>query len=296
MMDFSTLKGLTIAQGEVYQIADGAGRVLWAAVRNAPVVLTVEKITSDTKAGETVYTGEQFILLDIYPKTNGTVKVTYGGLTKTITDTSGVANPNALQVFFGTFNGVADSVATPDRGELRIEGEFNAFAVGTYSYNPTVKTYEYCSCITSVVEWGKVTTIPEYAFYGCSNLDLTSLPSGITSIGDHAFYFKSVPKMEGITLVLPSTLESIGASAFVAGYKAYSSGYPSYIRECIMLSDVPPKVDTNSFGTTCDPWLYYDSELAENDPLMFTVPKGSLEAYETDEVWGSCAYKPKEAT
>ena len=32
------------------------------------------------------------------------------------------------------------------------------------------------------------TKIRDAAFYGCTNLSLTSLPEGITSIGDSAFY------------------------------------------------------------------------------------------------------------
>ena len=86
------------------QIEDAQGRVLWALpVASGSVVLEVKKITATTYAGSTSYANEKFILLDIYPKTNGTVAVTYGGLTKTITDTSGAASPNAQQVYFGTF-------------------------------------------------------------------------------------------------------------------------------------------------------------------------------------------------
>ena len=34
----------------------------------------------------------------------------------------------------------------------------------------------------------RCTTIPDYLFYGCNNLALTQLPSGITRIGSNAFY------------------------------------------------------------------------------------------------------------
>ena len=133
MIDFTTLQGLTIPEGVVTEITDAQGRVLWMLpVAGGPVILEVEKITSDTYAGSTTYTGESFVLLNIYPATNGTVNVTYGGLTKTITDTSGVASPNAQQVFFGTFNGVADSVETPASGTLTIEGDYRNVTVGTY--------------------------------------------------------------------------------------------------------------------------------------------------------------------
>lgn len=209
MIDFSTLHGLTIPEGNVTQITDASGMVIWS-VNGGKAILEAEKITSDTYAGETTYTGEQFILLDIYPKTNGTVKVTYGGLTKTITDISGVEEPNAQQVFFGTFNGVSDSVATPASGELVIDGKFYGFGCGKYKKINKPENGSTCSCITAVNEWGKITSIPPSAFYGCAKLSLTSLPETVTQIGNEAF--------DGCTSLaltsLPSGITSIGNSAF----------------------------------------------------------------------------------
>lgn len=40
MIDFSTLKGLTIPEGVVTQIADASGVVLWSAKRSAKVTIT----------------------------------------------------------------------------------------------------------------------------------------------------------------------------------------------------------------------------------------------------------------
>lgn len=231
-MNFANLTGLTIPEGVVTQITDASGRVIWA-VSGGKVILEVAKITADTYAGETTYTGEQFILLDIYPKTNGTVKVTYGGLTKTITDTSGAEEPNSQQVFFGTFNGVSDSVATPASGEVTIEGDCYGFGVGMYNAPGQYKaTSEYCGCIIAVAEWGAVTHIPNSAFRTCG-LTEVSIPESVTSIGEYAFYqcdnLMSVTFPESITQIpvycfafcnalslssLPSWITSIGASAF----------------------------------------------------------------------------------
>jgi hypothetical protein len=208
-IDFSKLTGWSTSRGAVTQVADSQGRIIWMLQNNKPIILEVEKITSDTYAGETTYTGEQFILLDIYPKTNGTVKVTYGGLTKTITDTSGAAKPNAQRVFFGTFNGVSDSVATPASGELVIEGSCRAFGCGSYNNSAKLLSSQ-SSCITAVKDWGEVELIPSYAFYKCNSLALNSLPSGITSIEDYAFY-----RCPNIALSsLPSGITSIGGYAF----------------------------------------------------------------------------------
>lgn len=199
---YSIKNGKTLIGGTVYEIGFGS---------NAPIILEVEKITSDTYAAETAYTGEQFILLDIYPKTNGTVSVTYGGLTKTITDTSGAAEPNAQQVFFGTFNGVSDSVATPASGELTIEGQYDSFASGAYSIKGQYKTEtKYCGCITGVTDWGNIESIKSYAFRDCLLLTSINIPNSITYIGSSAFY-----KCTNLTNVtIGKGVTSIGSSAF----------------------------------------------------------------------------------
>ena len=56
----------------------------------------------------------------------------------------------------------------------------------------------------------RCTTIPDYLFYGCENLALTELPSGVTSIGDSAFQ-----NCTNLALTeLPSGVTSIGWDAF----------------------------------------------------------------------------------
>lgn len=183
-INFPTLQSLIIPEGKVKQITDASGRVIWRKNKETPetdaVILEVKKITSNTYAGETLYENEQFILLDIYPKTNGTVNVTYGGLTKTITDTSGAEEPNAQEVFFGTFNGVTDSVATPASGELTIEGDYYAFGCATYKKSKSIFTQ--CGCVTAVTNWGDITHIPVGAFGACTALTDITIPNTITSI------------------------------------------------------------------------------------------------------------------
>lgn len=212
MIDFTTLQGLTIPEGVVTQITDESGRVIWA-VSGGNVILEVEKIVSNTHAGETLYENEEFILLDIYPKTNGTVNVTYGGLTKTITDTSGAEQPNAQQVFFGTFNGVTDSVSTPASGTLTIEGDYYAFGHSSYSVSKLVKQFSFG--ILEVKDLGKVEIIPANAFgsiYGSSKFEKIKIPNSVTSIGANAFVFCS--NLTSITI--PNSVTSIGESAFAA--------------------------------------------------------------------------------
>ena len=150
-------------------------------VQNKEVVLEVKKITSDTYAGSTTYKDEEFILLDIYPKKGGTVKITYSDLTKTITDDGTSEEPNAQRVFFGTFNGVSDSVETPASGTLTIEGKFVAFGVGEYEHEKSA--VEYCSCITEIKDFGNVSYIPDFAFIECADLSSVTIPSSVKRIG-----------------------------------------------------------------------------------------------------------------
>jgi hypothetical protein len=205
MIDFSKVTGISDDYGVITQITDASGRVLWAlAEDDKPVVLGVKKITSDTYAGETTYTGEEFILLDIYPKTNGTVSVTYGGLTKTITDTSGAEEPNAQRVFFGTFNGVSDSVTTPASGELTIEGDYYAVGQGAWkTSSKAVALFAYQPCVTKIESLGTTKKIPAGAFYGCALLTSVNIPHSVTVIGASAFYgctgLESVKIYNGLT-------------------------------------------------------------------------------------------------
>ena len=66
-------------------------------------------------------------------------------------------------------------------------------------------------------------TIRNYAFYNCSKLALTSLPSGLTSIGDQAFYNCSNLALTS----LPSGLTSIGNAAFESCSKLALTSLPS---------------------------------------------------------------------
>lgn len=275
MIDFTTLQGLTIPEGVVTQITDENGRVIWMVQSGGkPIVLEVEKITSDTYAAETTYTAEEFILLDIYPKTNGTVKVTYGSVTKTITDTSGVAEPNAQKVFFGTFNGVSDEIATPASGTLTIEGSYRGFAISTFTESKS--TLGYCSCITTVTSFGNPTRIPDYAFYKCKKLNISSiLPEGITYIGNNAFGVNSSNDvMSNTKITFPTTLETIYENAFTYKLSAASTDeYYGYLTEMIMLSEIPPTLVTET-----NVWLAKQS-------VAIVVPDNCLEVYKGTDGW-----------
>jgi hypothetical protein len=221
------VESLTIPEGKVTKITNAVnGVVLWSK-SSKPVILKVAKMTGDTYAGETLYTDEEFVLLNVYPESGGTVNVTYGGLTKTIVDDGTTETPNSQKVFFGTFNGVHDGTATPSSGTLTIEGDYAGFAVGTYSSSSKAGSTAYYNSITDIISWGKTTEIPTRAFAGCTNLTISELPDELTYIGDYAFTSKSKtlgmgtssadPAANEVSLTitsLPSKLVHIGMNVF----------------------------------------------------------------------------------
>ena len=322
MIDFSKATEISDDYGVITQITDASGRVLWALSGGGPIVLQVEKITSDTYAGETTYTGEQFILLDIYPKTNGTVSVTYGGLTKTITDTSGAEEPNAQQVFFGTFNGVADSVTTPASGELTIDGDCYAFGIGEFQYASKATDLKYCACITAVSGFGAVTKIHSYAFGNamqfCDKITNITVPSSVTSIDMYAFlgckslasfsvdseneYYSS----DGVGLFDKNKTEFIACTVQTVEQYVIPSGVTSIstvaFMGCASLKSVTIPSSVNSIGQsafkTNAAALMSVTILATTPPTLvdqafnaisITVPKGCGAAYKAAEYWSELA-------
>ena len=67
-----------------------------------------------------------------------------------------------------------------------------------------------CSGLTSVTIPNSVTSIGSYAFYGCNGLTGVTIPNSVTSIGSYAFY-----GCNGLTSVtIPNSITSIGECAF----------------------------------------------------------------------------------
>ena len=305
MIDFSTLKALTIPEGVVTKITR-EGVVLWELQNDKPIILEVEKITSDTYAGETTYTGEQFILLDIYPKTNGTVNVTYGGLTKKITDTSGAEEPNAQQVFFGTFNGVSDSVATPTSGTLTIEGDCYAFGAGGYGYS---SKHNYgCCCICGVVDFGKVDRIPSNGFGNVVSLASMhkfkqtniTIPSTIKTIGYSAFYscesLLTVDMEDGVEIIdnlafshsglvevtLARSIVRIGKNAFISC---------SALKTVYVMGTTPSELQINENISTGETYYSNFGDISSDSFVLekIVVPKGCGNTYKTATGWSTYA-------
>ena len=103
-----------------------------------------------------------------------------------------------------------------------------------------------------------VTSIGEYAFYGCSGLTSLTIPSGVTSIGYRAFQGCS-----GLTsMIIPSGVTAIGKEAFY-GCSGLTSIY--------VYPENLPELGTYIFNE-CD---------AKNCTVY--VPKGTYDAYKSSE-------------
>ena len=78
-----------------------------------------------------------------------------------------------------------------------------------------------------------------YAFYGCTNLALTALPDGVTSIGNYAFQ-----NCTNLALtVLPDGITSIGNSAFQNCTSLYIIDLTAFTNP----QSIPTLANTNAF-------------------------------------------------
>jgi hypothetical protein len=212
--DFSKIAELSTARGKLVELKNSAGRVIWAvqSADGGKVILEVEKITSDTYAGETTYTDESFINLMLSVPVGHTATVTYGGVTRTLVsdeadDTYGLGY-NTLHAIFGTFNGVDYNAETPSSGTLTIEGDYTSIACS--SFNSANKTTAYCNCVKAIVSLGGIELIGSYGFYNCADITNVPFPNTIKSIGINAF--SNCTGLDSIEF--PNGLEQISSGAF----------------------------------------------------------------------------------
>ena len=104
-----------------------------------------------------------------------------------------------------------------------------------------------------------VTTIEDYAFYFCSELTSITLSAGITSIGGGAFWgCSSLP-----SITLPAGIKTIGGAAFWGC---------SNLQEIHSQAIIPP---------ACE----YAFTFMTEKPRTLYVPQGSLKAYKAADEW-----------
>ena len=100
------------------------------------------------------------------------------------------------------FNPASGSVTIPS--QVTYSGTtYSVTSIGDYAFYG-------CSGLTSVTIPNSVTSIGNNAFFFCSSLTSVTIPNSVTSIGDWAFYYCS-----GLTSVtIPNSVTSIGDDAF----------------------------------------------------------------------------------
>ncbi|MCD7903255.1 MAG: leucine-rich repeat domain-containing protein, partial [Oscillospiraceae bacterium] len=95
---------------------------------------------------------------------------------------------------------------TLEDGVLTISGEGE---MEDYAYGGT-PWYSQLESVTTVVIGNGVTSIGEYAFYGCSSIESITISTSVTSIGSSAF--EDCTSLMSITI--PNSMTSIGSYAF----------------------------------------------------------------------------------
>ena len=89
-------------------------------------------------------------------------------------------------------------------------------SVVTPSFEERILSNTYESARGVIVFDSVLTSIGDWAFYGCSTLTTISIPQGVTSIEDLAFY-----RCSALTnIVIPISVKSIGFNAFLGLYFA----------------------------------------------------------------------------
>lgn len=112
----------------------------------------------------------------------------------------------------------------------------------------------YSNCVQAVRFGSGITSIGNYAFYNCSSLASVTIPSGVTSIGNYAF--NNCCSLASFTI--PSDVTSIGTYAFSGCYSLASVTIPSGVTSignsafssCYSLASVTIPSDVTSIGNS----------------------------------------------
>ncbi|MFA6803435.1 MAG: InlB B-repeat-containing protein, partial [Candidatus Methanomethylophilaceae archaeon] len=115
-----------------------------------------------------------------------------------------------------------------------------------------------CSSLNNVSVPNGMSSIGNYAFYGCSSLKNITFGTGLRTISDYAFYGCAAKSID-----LPQSLTSIGASSFRDCKQLKSVEIPSAVTsiggyafaDCYgvktLILEIPVTVSAGTFGTQC---------------------------------------------
>ena len=116
-----------------------------------------------------------------------------------------------------------------------------------------------CEGLKTILLPSTLKTIGMGAFYHCTNLTSLTIPEGVESLEEYVFYESGL-----LTLTLPASLKYINSRGKFAGYKL----------KAIYANMPEPIYAGDAFRYTID----------LNSCILY-VPKGSLEAYKSADVW-----------
>ncbi len=193
---------------------------------------------------------------------------------ETLTEISEI--PASLEVFGdNVFQGTSIAAVTVNSGS-------NNFTVEKKVLYNKDKTIVYWlpskSDQTTVVLPATVTEIKGSAFFGCENLNLISLPQGLTTIGGAAF------KQSGITAItLPASLTTLnGTSQFEkCEHLEYFCMKGTMEKLTSMMLQNCPKLDVLVFENATAPHFYKKSIDGCADNVTLYAPEASLDAYKS---------------
>ena len=147
--------------------------------------------------------------------------------------------------------------------------------------------FMYCSNLQTINWPASITTIPEYCFDECKKLEPFQIPEGVTSIGRDAFYYCS-----NFTSSLPSTLKSIGESAFA---RSNMQNVEVTITDDMTLENGAfyytniKSIDFGSKFYKAGYWSYAISHCANLQDIYFRSPTVVIESSSPDEYNGCLA-------
>ena len=152
-----------------------------------------------------------------YAATNSRKYILADDASKTVIESSGTCGDDLWWVF------------TASTGALTLEGSgaMNDYTNSSYSSPGYAPWNSKAAQIKTVTIPKGVTSIGNYAFYNCAALESVTIPDGVTSIGNYAFYNASANALTSVTL--PEGLTSIGSYAFSGSSKLSALTIPKSV-------------------------------------------------------------------